>query len=70
MISSFPAAARVLCLALVGAAVLASPPRASAQTRIRAPELVGGTGWLGTDQAIQLKDLRGKVVVFDFWTLC
>lgn len=35
-----------------------------------APELEGGTAWLNTAGPIRLKDLRGKIVVLDFWTLC
>lgn len=35
---------------------------------IRAPELMGGTEWLNTDRPIYLKDLKGKVVLLDFWT--
>ncbi len=35
-----------------------------------APDLVGGGDWLGTDTPLRLKDLRGKIVVLDFWTFC
>ncbi|MBI4099953.1 redoxin domain-containing protein, partial [Candidatus Microgenomates bacterium] len=33
-----------------------------------APDFVGVTHWLNTDKPISLKDLRGKVVLVDFWT--
>jgi DNA-binding beta-propeller fold protein YncE len=38
--------------------------------RLRAPELEGGTGWLNTAGPLRLKDLRGKIVLLDFWTYC
>jgi len=33
-----------------------------------APELQGLTGYINTQEGLQLKDLRGKVVLVDFWT--
>ncbi len=38
--------------------------------RFAAPSLEGGTEWLNTSGEISLKELRGKVVVLDFWTYC
>ena len=38
--------------------------------RVRAPEL-RGRGWLNTGgRELTLKDLRGKIVLLDFWTFC
>jgi DNA-binding beta-propeller fold protein YncE len=38
--------------------------------RVEAPELTGGVAWLNTAGPLRLKDLRGKIVLLDFWTLC
>src|SRR5437870_4268531 len=35
-----------------------------------APELDVGVDWLNTASPVRLHDLRGKVVVLDFWTFC
>ncbi|MEV5197892.1 NHL domain-containing thioredoxin family protein [Streptomyces sp. NPDC053720] len=41
------------------------------RARVRAPELVGKGGWLNTgDQQYTLADLRGRIVILDFWTFC
>ncbi len=64
----------VLCGALFAyffASTPVSPTLEAAQgQRIAAPELVGGVDWLNTDKPLTLKELRGRIVVLDFWTLC
>ncbi|WP_042423601.1 NHL domain-containing thioredoxin family protein [Streptacidiphilus anmyonensis] len=43
----------------------------ASRARVRAPQLVGKGGWLNTGgKDLTLADLRGKIVVLDFWTFC
>jgi thiol-disulfide isomerase/thioredoxin len=45
--------------------------RSRAEERQKAPELDGGVAWLNTGSPLKLhKDLKGKIVLLDFWTLC
>lgn len=38
--------------------------------RVKAPDLIGGTAWLNVNGPITFDDLKGKVVLLDFWTFC
>lgn len=60
---------------------LAQSPNAAAQLpgaslpggdeRVRAPDFPAGFNWLNTDQPLSFgKQLKGRVVVLDFWTYC
>ncbi|WP_228921904.1 NHL domain-containing thioredoxin family protein [Streptomyces sp. DH7] len=43
----------------------------ASRARVRAPELIGKGGWLNTgDRQYTLADLRGRIVILDFWTFC
>ena len=45
-------------------------PRQRKRARVRAPELVG-RDWLNTGgKSYSIKDLRGRIVLLDFWTFC
>jgi thiol-disulfide isomerase/thioredoxin len=38
--------------------------------RVRAPVLRGAGGWINTEHPLALRELRGRVVLLDFWTFC
>ncbi len=38
--------------------------------KVNAPEFPAGLDWINTDSPVKLADLRGKLVILDFWTYC
>ena len=38
--------------------------------KVNAPDFPEGLEWLNTERSLSLAELRGKVVVLDFWTYC
>ena len=55
----------VILIILLRGALMAQP-----HVPVRAPEFPEGMQWLNTDKPLRLADLRGKVVLLDFWTYC
>ncbi len=37
---------------------------------VRAPEFPNDLQWFNTERPLRLTDLRGKLVILDFWTYC
>jgi thiol-disulfide isomerase/thioredoxin len=40
------------------------------QPRVRAPEFPKNQTWLNTDRPLSLAELKGRIVLLDFWTYC
>ena len=40
------------------------------QGKVNAPEFPEGMQWLNTERPLSIRQLRGKVVLLDFWTYC
>jgi thiol-disulfide isomerase/thioredoxin len=38
--------------------------------RVRAPELPQDYLWLNTDKPLSIKQLKGRIIILDFWTYC
>ena len=68
-----PPARRTLRVAAIAVALLGAGLHASPAVAQREPirlNLEGGTGWINTGGPIHAEDLKGKIVILDFWTYC
>jgi len=59
----------VVLMVLVGL-LLTSRHAIAVQKKFAAPSLSGGMGWINTSKPLNMRALRGKVVLLDFWTYC
>ena len=63
--------ALLLSLALLGTVMAAEDP---VETQIRktdrspAPSFDGALAWINTEKPLKIEDLKGKIVLLDFWT--
>ena len=62
----------VLFLASLGANARAGDDQIEALIRKTdrqlAPSFDGAVGWINTEKPLKLSDLKGKIVLLDFWT--
>ena len=40
------------------------------RSKVNAPAFPPGLDWLNVDQPLTMADLRGKLVLLEFWTFC
>ena len=38
--------------------------------KVNAPDFPQGLEWVNTDRPLTMAELRGKIVLLDFWTYC
>jgi sugar lactone lactonase YvrE/peroxiredoxin len=62
--------ARLAVIGMLLLTQLSPPAAAAAEVTQAAPDFTGADGWLNTDKPVSIKDLKGQVVILDFWTYC
>ncbi len=40
------------------------------RAKVNAPEFPAHLDWLNTDRPLTMAELRGKIVLLEFWTFC
>jgi thiol-disulfide isomerase/thioredoxin len=65
----------LIAVFLMGAAAqerkeMVDPNQKIFEGEVNAPDFPRGLDWLNTEKPLSLRDLRGKIVLLDFWTYC
>ncbi len=42
----------------------------SSASQLAAPEFPEGLEWVNTDRPLTMREMKGKIVILDFWTYC
>jgi hypothetical protein len=74
--TSIQIARLLICIAVLSAvpSIAAEDPMEQIEATIRktdrpeAPELNGAVAWINVDKPLTIADLKGKIVLLDFWT--
>ena len=53
-----------------GTPAMATPAPTSFAGSVNAPDFPDGIEWLNTNRPLAMADLRGKILILDFWTYC
>ncbi len=59
----------ILMVSFMGA-VMRNGSGTFADDRLKAPDFPKGVSWINTERPLEMKELRGRAVLLDFWTYC
>ena len=54
----------------LGALTMVGLSQDPGKSEIKAPGFEGGRAWINVEGELKIEQLRGKIVLLDFWTFC
>jgi len=61
---------RYLFIIMIGMIAMTSFTHTYGEERVRAPGFPEDAGWINAERPLTMEELRGRVVLLDFWTYC